>query len=97
LNREEIEKPAFFVNKAPTSTIGRRKDIAKIVDRLSLYNLNDVLKERVVAVYGFPGVGKSEIVQQVALHFQERRHFADGVLFLNQKNLEQPLALNILD
>ena len=58
-------KPQFKLNKARfDNLIGRSEEIQQVYENL--------IKDRLVTIFGYPGLGKSTIAQSVANRLEER-------------------------
>ena len=44
-------------------------------------------EKRVIKIYGFPGVGKSEILYRIIQYFGDRNIFKDGILYVDFKGV----------
>lgn len=44
-------------------------------------------EKRVIQIYGFPGVGKSEILYRIIQYYGDRNIFKDGILYVDFKGV----------
>ena len=55
--------------------------------------IRNLMNNRLVTVTGPSGIGKTSVVRHLAIHFQERNVFKDGIVFLalSEKNYTNDL------
>mmetsp|Transcript_37484 Transcript_37484/g.57403 ORF Transcript_37484/g.57403 Transcript_37484/m.57403 type:complete len:333 (+) Transcript_37484:3077-4075(+) len=77
---QEVGKdPRFKVNiQADIYFKGRGVEMREVIRCLHNNNL--------VTMVGWPGIGKTSIAKHLALHYQERQVFDDGIIYLSLKN-----------
>lgn len=49
--------------------------------------IKSLTEKRVIQIFGFPGVGKSEILFRIIQYFADRNIFKDGILYVDFKGV----------
>ena len=96
-NLELTNKFTFFNLKLSVdmtkNIIGRKKNLIDVMDFFSK-NVNDRTKNRMVTIYGKHGLCKREFVKLVGRYMYERKFFMDGVIYIENKNLDKKKIIN---
>src|SRR5437868_2593054 len=82
-SREELDRPRYYTSH--TEFIGRQEDINIIIASLLNIFQNPHPQTRIVTLVGLPGVGKTELAEQIIACDPIKKHFSTISIFLNNK------------
>ena len=73
------QRKIFILPERIFSGLNRTEEEREIIKSLS--------EKRVIQIFGFPGVGKSEILYRITNYFGDRNIFKDGILYVDFKGV----------